>query len=530
MGSYPDQQTLNQLGAQPGRRDSTPGQNSRARNSRARNNRAEIVALACLAAAFLFPALLLAGAYAYFQVFGLIAPGVRVGHVSLSGMSVAQAAETLNQSWNDSPSLTVSDGSRTWSSSPLFFGLWMDPGATAEAAYAVGRGAAGLGDLAGLVYNHGQEISPQVRFDAQAAQSQLERWAPLVALAPQDASLRLEGGQVVTVPAALGYNLDIHQTLIRLASDPAGILASGKLTLALTPVAPRVTDVSAAAAQAQSLLERPLNVLAYDPITDERIPWSVPREVVATWLRVTQAPDGVSLSLDESQAAPYFEQWGATLGPARSIQSIPDDDAITAAWRSGQPVVLLLRHAPTEYTVQAGDTLLKIAWKAGMPLWHITDANPGLSENNLTTGQVLQIPSKNDLLPLPVVVNKRIVISISQQRLRTYQDGSLLNEYVISTGIDSSPTQPGVYQVQTHDPNAYAQLWDLYMPNFLGIYEAWPGFMNGIHGLPMLSSGQRLWANVLGRPASYGCIILSLQDAETVYNWAENGVVVEITP
>jgi len=32
----------------------------------------------------------------------------------------------------------------------------------------------------------------------------------------------------------------------------------------------------------------------------------------------------------------------------------------------------------------------------------------------------------------------------------------------------------------------------------------------------------------LGRPASYGCIILTLEDAETLYYWAEDGVVVEI--
>ena len=58
--------------------------------------------------------------------------------------------------------------------------------------------------------------------------------------------------------------------------------------------------------------------------------------------------------------------------------------------------------------------------------------------------------------------------------------------------------------------------------------EAWPGFMNGIHGLPTLSDGRRLWGNILGRPASYGCIILDLKNAKWLYDWAEDGVVVEI--
>jgi lipoprotein-anchoring transpeptidase ErfK/SrfK len=163
-----------------------------------------------------------------------------------------------------------------------------------------------------------------------------------------------------------------------------------------------------------------------------------------------------------------------------------------------------------------------------VPFWMIGRANPSLNPDAIPAGTELVIPAKTDLLPLPVVPNKRIVINIGQQRLRVFQDGQMIGQHVISTGIDRSPTQPGVFQVQTHDPNAYASVWDLYMPNFLGIYEAWPGFMNGIHGLPRLSNGQRLWANILGSPASYGCIILDLKTAEWLYQWAEDGVVVEI--
>jgi lipoprotein-anchoring transpeptidase ErfK/SrfK len=165
-----------------------------------------------------------------------------------------------------------------------------------------------------------------------------------------------------------------------------------------------------------------------------------------------------------------------------------------------------------------------------MPYWMILHANPGLDPDTLWVGAELVVPSKDDLLPLPIIPGKRIVISIGKQHMGVYQNGSLLRDFVISTGIDRSPTQPGIFQVQTHQPIAYASVWDLYMPNFLGVYEAWPGFMNGIHGLPTLSNGRRLWANILGRPASYGCIILDLQPSEWLYNWAEDGVVVEITP
>jgi lipoprotein-anchoring transpeptidase ErfK/SrfK len=134
------------------------------------------------------------------------------------------------------------------------------------------------------------------------------------------------------------------------------------------------------------------------------------------------------------------------------------------------------------------------------------------------------------MLLLPVVTKKRIVISITEQRLWTCEDGALRSEHIVSTGFARSPTLPGLFQVLSHVENAYASRWGLWMPHFLGIYDALPGFTNGIHGLPLRSNGVRLWGSVLGRPASYGCIILDLEAAEDVYAWADDGVVVEIHP
>ena len=225
-----------------------------------------------------------------------------------------------------------------------------------------------------------------------------------------------------------------------------------------------------------------------------------------------------------------MQKKAASLAPTRALESFQSPADLTQFWQGGKTLQLTVRHLPTTYTVAAGDTLWNIARKVEVQYWMILKANPGVSDAALRTGQVLQIPSKNDMVPLPVVMGKRIVISISQQRMWTYENGSLRKEYVISTGISSSPTMPGVYQVQSHIENAYAANWDLWMPDFLGIYEAVPGFWNGIHGLPVMSNGVRLWANVLGQPITYGCILMDLKDGHDVYNWAEEGVVVEINP
>ncbi len=66
------------------------------------------------------------------------------------------------------------------------------------------------------------------------------------------------------------------------------------------------------------------------------------------------------------------------------------------------------------------------------------------------------------------------------------------------------------------------------MPYFISVYPAGGGVENGFHELPFLASGNRLWEGSLGRPASFGCIILGIPAAETLYNWAEVGVTVVI--
>jgi lipoprotein-anchoring transpeptidase ErfK/SrfK len=116
--------------------------------------------------------------------------------------------------------------------------------------------------------------------------------------------------------------------------------------------------------------------------------------------------------------------------------------------------------------------------------------------------------------------------------MRVYENGTLKWDWVASTGINSSPTWPGIYQIISHELNAYAANWDLYMPHFMGVYNPIPGedFTNGIHGFPTRGGGQLLWENDLGYRVTYGCILLSNENATTLYNWAQAGVVVEIQP
>ena len=470
------------------------------------------------------------GAYAYFQVFDLILPGVYVGDVPLGGMTAEQAAAELNRVWNTERGLLLSDGERTWYAPPSDFGLALDAAATAQRALDVGHGQGVVSEVLQMADGllNGHAVAPVVTLDEETARAGLERWAEAVNLPPQDATVRLEDGEVVAVPGRPGLTLDVEQTLAVLTADPGLALADGYLPLVLIPVAPRISDASQAVEEARQLLSAPLQITVYDPITDEERSFTAPPEVIAGWLTVEAGEAGLEVAVSEERVAAYLDELDDSLGEGRTLVPVRSIEPIREALRTHTPATLIVSHPPTTYTVQPGDTLTSISWEVGIPYWRILEANPGLEADTLSAGQVLTIPSKDELLPLPIVMGKRIVVSISEQRMWVYENGELIAENVISTGIDRSPTQPGVFQVQTHELSAYAAIWDLTMPHFLGIYEAWPGFMNGFHGLPTLSGGQILWADVLGRPASYGCIILDLDAAEALYNWAEDGVVVEI--
>lgn len=493
---------------------------------------ARLIAGIALIALILLPLSAVLGFYAYFQFSQRIVPGVYSGGNRLGGMSVTQAAIEIHKDWNLSRQIAVTDGMHAWNIPAGRLGLTVDPLATAQIAFRVGHDQDMLSEADQMVrsLDKGWGIAPVVIYDPQAASAGLEALIPEASLAPVNASLRVQGDQLVEIPGQIGYTINIEDTLAKLAENPRAVMIDGNFKLLLKPVPPNVNDASAAIAQAEAILSTPVQIKAYDPISDEWQEWSPGRQEIASWLVIESSPAGPQIRINGQKVTDYVASLGTSLGPERWIDPAQYQGDFSEDVISGRPITFIVRHKPTAYIVQSGDTLIKIGWKVGMPYWKILLANPGLDEKALYAGQEIVIPSKDDLLPLPVVLNKRIVISISEQRLWVYQDGNKIEKYVISTGIDRSPTQPGIFQVQTHEINAYASVWDLYMPHFLGVYEAWPGFMNGIHGLPTLSNGQRLWANILGRPASYGCIILDLDAAEKLYNWAENGVVVEIKP
>jgi len=195
------------------------------------------------------------------------------------------------------------------------------------------------------------------------------------------------------------------------------------------------------------------------------------------------------------------------------------------------PTNVLAKPAPTHLPGFAQVIVPKPAYTFTPPPTATQVPLPTATESGVYVEVVADTPTAEPP-PAPEVIsasytgNKSILIDISEQHLYAYEAGTLVYSFVASTGMNSA-TSTGTFSVLDKIPNAYGATWDIWMPDWLGIYYA-GSLENGIHALPILPNGATLWAGYLGVPISYGCIVLGTDEAQTLYQWADVGMPVEI--
>ncbi|MFN2296484.1 MAG: L,D-transpeptidase family protein [Candidatus Promineifilaceae bacterium] len=456
-----------------------------------------------------------------------IFPGARIANIPVGTMTTQQATAVLSERFPSQEILLV-HSSGAWPVTVTDLGMTMDFGATVEQAYEIGRTIPGLRQ----VVSGNFEVKPVWMLDSNKAMELLERLTPEIGTEAVNASVVIQDGEAHAVPAREGLALDLEMTLDYLKANPTEVVQTGRLPLATQPVNPQIIDAEVYVSEAQRYLSKQVAIHAFDPILNETADWEIrPREWL-DWLSLVVTPgelDPYSWVVDERKAQQYLATGWSWLGEQRYLDAEEIVPAMIDVITSGQTGIdARVYHQPVQHTVKPGESYSSIGYTYGIPYPWVQQANPGIE--TLAVGDVVTVPSADDMLPLPVVPNKRIVVSISQQHAWVYEDGELKWDWPISTGISSSPTSPGVFQIQSHESEAYAGNWDLYMPNFMGIYRPVPtsDFMNGFHGFPNRDGFNLLWTGDLGTPVTYGCILLSSENAQTLYSWAEDGVVVEI--
>jgi lipoprotein-anchoring transpeptidase ErfK/SrfK len=201
-----------------------------------------------------------------------------------------------------------------------------------------------------------------------------------------------------------------------------------------------------------------------------------------------------------------------------------------AACTAASSPVLSLYTAPTPTYARsfAFAEIAKPTYTPSPTATEIPTQTPTLIPEPVAQAEIVDEPSAGSAAQVPVVYTggKYILVDISEQHMYVYDSDTLVYSFVASTGMNNA-TRTGSFSVLDKIPNAYGATWNIWMPNWLGIY--WAGSLeNGIHALPILPNGATLWAGFLGTPISYGCVVLGTYDAQTLFDWAEVGTPVDI--
>ncbi|HSL30022.1 MAG TPA: VanW family protein [Anaerolineales bacterium] len=226
---------------------------------------------------------------------GRIFPGVSVAGVELSGLRPSDAAVKLNQSlsYPISGKVLFKDGEKAWVASPAQLGMVFDPSSSAQTAYKLGRSGGLFGALSGQIRaaGGGVSVSPVIVFDERVAHHFLTQIAQQINQPLAEASLTLEGTNVVAKPGQVGRELKLEATLIYLTAH-LQTFTDGEVPLVVQEIHPQILDVSAQAETARQILSQPLTIAIPNAAPGDAGPFIYNPEVLANMLTVQRVQNG----------------------------------------------------------------------------------------------------------------------------------------------------------------------------------------------------------------------------------------------
>jgi vancomycin resistance protein YoaR len=210
-------------------------------------------------------------------------PGVHATGIDLGGMNQEEIENALSQilTYPQTGLIVLYDGDSVWTAQPTELGVLIDIPAMARQALAVGR--------QGNVFQRFQEqidtwylghpIAPIVIFDQLVGGHYLQGLARGIDRPTLEASLAVDGTEILVQPGQIGRRLDIQATLDALI-QPITHLLDAETALYILETPPLVLDASEQADIARDLLSQPLSLTAEDGG-----PWIIEPSDLADMLR-----------------------------------------------------------------------------------------------------------------------------------------------------------------------------------------------------------------------------------------------------
>ena len=229
----------------------------------------------------------------HFWYTGRIFPGVSVAGVDLSGLKPVEAALKLNQveDYPQHGAILLRDAQHSWIAKPVELGFSNNPAAASLAALQIGRQGNLFQQVSDelQVWWQGIDLPPEMLFDQNVAQDYLLRLAQVIDIPTVEASLGLNGAEVIVHSGLVGRSLDVPASLA-LLSVQLQSMQDGLVDLVVTETPPAIMDASAEADIARQFLSAPL-VLSLPNGQTGAGPWSFTPDTLATMLSIVRVQD-----------------------------------------------------------------------------------------------------------------------------------------------------------------------------------------------------------------------------------------------
>jgi hypothetical protein len=120
------------------------------------------------------------------------------------------------------------------------------------------------------------------------------------------------------------------------------------------------------------------------------------------------------------------------------------------------------------------------------------------------------------------LAERKIIVyrDIRPQKMFVFEGDSLVNEFLVSTGRQGHQTALGEYKILTKHRRAWSKRYRIWMDWWQSFYMFPSGIFNGLHALDQKTGYEEL----LGRPASHGCVRISQKDGKWLFEWTDVGI------
>jgi vancomycin resistance protein YoaR len=216
---------------------------------------------------------------------GRALPGVSAAGVSVGGLTEPEIELALGEilTYPRSGTVLMTDGTRHWVAMPEELGVALDIPSMADQALAVGRAGGALLQVTDFfsAWSSGFEVPTTVLFDQRAGATYLNQLAAQIDSPQLEASLGVDGVEIVMRPGQIGRELEIKRSLEQLEPVFAS-LHDAEVPLVVMETPPLVLDATEQGQIAAEMLRAPLTITAEDAG-----PWTLSRENLAEMLRFT---------------------------------------------------------------------------------------------------------------------------------------------------------------------------------------------------------------------------------------------------